>query len=59
MYIGKIFALTLFIIARWGTQYRLLISLIRSKDALRRYDTKEDLDVKKSDEKKENHSRMI
>lgn len=35
------------------------MSLIRSKNALRRYGITEGFDVKKSDERKGNHSRII
>ena len=59
VYNGKTFALTLSVITRWGTQYRLLSSLIRSKDALRRYGTIDDLDYEKSDEGKRSHSKMM
>lgn len=33
--------------------------LIKSKDALRRYGTREDLEIEKSDEGKGNHSRIM
>ncbi len=59
VYNGKTFALTLFVITRWGTQYRLLSLLIRSKDALRRYGTRDDLDYEKSNEGKGSHFKMI
>lgn len=56
---GKTYALTLSVIIRWGTQYRLIHSLLRSKDALRRYGTRDDLDHEKSEEGKGNHVRMM
>lgn len=59
MYNGKTYALTLSVITRWGTQYRLIHSLLRSKDALRRYGTRDDLDYEKSDEGKGSHSKMM
>ena len=59
MYNGKTYALTLSVITRWGTQYRLIHSLLQSKDALRRYGTRDDLDYEKSDEGKGSHSKMI
>lgn len=37
LYHGKIMALILSVITRWGTQYGLFKSLLRSKDALRAY----------------------
>lgn len=37
LYQGKIMALILSVITRWGTQYGLFRSLLRSKDALRAY----------------------
>ena len=59
MYNGKTNALTLFLITRLGKQYRLIHSLLRSKDALRRYGTQDDLDHEKSDEGKGSHVKMI
>lgn len=42
---GRTYALTLSVITRWGTQYRLLHSLSRSKEALRHYSVRNDLDI--------------
>ena len=56
----KTYALTLsVIITRWGTQYRLIHSLLQSKDALRRYGTRNNLDHEKSNEGKGSHVKMI
>jgi len=45
---GKHYSLILSVITRWGTQYRLIHSVLRSKEALRKYAEKvQDADVKK------------
>jgi hypothetical protein len=45
---GKHYSLILAVITRWGTQYRLVHSVLRSKEALRKYAEKvQDVDVKK------------
>lgn len=59
MYNGKTYALTLSVITRWGTQYCLIHSLLRSKNALKRYGTRDDLDHEKSEEGKGNYARMM
>ena len=44
---GKHYSLILSVITRWGTQYRLIYSVLRSKEALRKYAEKvQDTDVK-------------
>ena len=59
MYNGKTYALTLLVITQWSTQYQLIHSLLQSKDALRRYGTRDNLDYEKSDKRKESHSKMM
>lgn len=45
---GKHYSLILAVITRWGTQYRLTHSVLRSKEALRKYAEKvQDVDIKK------------
>jgi Protein of unknown function (DUF 659)/hAT family C-terminal dimerisation region len=45
---GKHYSLVLSVITRWGTQYRLIHSVLRSKEALRKYaENVRDADVKR------------
>lgn len=57
---GRTYALTLSVITRWGTQYRLLLSLARSREALRHYSVRSDLDLGGGDsEKVSNHRKVL
>ena len=56
---GKTLALILSIITRWGTQFRLLNSLLRSKQALRAWAIHPGIDCEPNEERKQGQTAVI